>query len=122
MYFDDFLLDYKLYGGDIQKESFSGDNSSSRDLMEKYLNDKIVIAVNEQKLSGKLKDMKLTDNEVSINLEYKSGEKLKSITVKNFIMTGLYSDQSNMIIVRINDFEEGVKLTSDLTEQTFKIK
>jgi hypothetical protein len=37
-------------------------------------------------------------------------------------MTGLYSDQSNMIIVRINDFEEGVKLTSDLTEQTFKIK
>lgn len=29
---------------------------------------------------------------------------------------------SNMILVKINDFEEGVKLTSDITEQTFKIK
>jgi hypothetical protein len=29
---------------------------------------------------------------------------------------------SNMILVKINDFEEGVKLISDITEQTFKIK
>jgi len=29
---------------------------------------------------------------------------------------------SNMIIVRINNFEEGFKLTSEMTEQTFKIK
>jgi hypothetical protein len=122
MYFDDFLLDYKLYGGDIQKESFSCDNSSSRDLMEKYLKEKIVIEVNEKQLSGNLKNMKLADNEVSMNIEYNTGKKLKTVTVKNFIMTGLYRDQSNMIIVRINDFEEGVKLTSDLTEQTFNIK
>jgi hypothetical protein len=26
------------------------------------------------------------------------------------------------VIVKVNDFEEGVKLTSDFTEQTFKIK
>jgi hypothetical protein len=37
------------------------------------------------------------------------------------IMTSLYNDQSNMIIVRVNDFEEGVKLTSEKTEQSFKI-
>ncbi len=37
-------------------------------------------------------------------------------------MTGLYSDQSNMVIVRVKDFEEGVKLTPDITEKTFKIK
>ena len=37
-------------------------------------------------------------------------------------MTDLHNDQSNMLIVRINDFEEGIKMTSDLTEQTFKIK
>ena len=65
---------------------------------------------------------KLTDNEVSMNLEYKAGKKPKIITVKNLIFTGLYNDMSNMIIVKINDFEEGVRLTSDLTEQTFKIK
>jgi hypothetical protein len=122
MYFDDFLRDYKLNGGDIQKEGFSGDNSSSRAVMEKYLGEKIIIKVNEKQLSGKLQDMKLADNEISMNLEYSTVKKPKTITVKNFIMTGLYGDQSNMIIVSINDFEEGVKLTSDKTEQTFKIK
>lgn len=122
MYFDDFLIDCKLIGEDIQNNDFSGDNSSSRDVMEKYLGEKIIIKVNEKLLSGKLQGMKLADNEISINLEYNTGKKPKTITVKNLIMTGLYSDQSNMIIVRVNDFEEGVKLTSDLTEQTFIIK
>lgn len=37
-------------------------------------------------------------------------------------MTSLYNDMSNMILVKINDFEEGVKLTSDITEQTFNVK
>jgi hypothetical protein len=122
MYFDDFLRDYKLCGGDIQNSDFSGNNSSSMDVMEKYLGEKIIIKVNEKQLSGKLQDMKLTDNEISMNLKYSTGKKPKTITVKNLIMTGLYSDQSNMIIVRINDFEEGLKLTSDITERTFKIK
>ena len=104
MYFDDFLLDYKLNGGDIQKEDFSDDNSSSRDVMEKYLREKVIIKVNEKLLTGKLQDMKLADNEISMNLEYITGKKPKTITVKNLIMTGLYSEQLNMIIVRINDF------------------
>ncbi|MCX6326514.1 MAG: hypothetical protein NT144_07680 [Bacteroidia bacterium] len=122
MYFDDFLRDCKLNDGDIQNIDFSGDNSSSRDVMEKYLAEKVIIKVNEKLLSGKLQNMKLADNEISMNLEYSTGKKPKTITVKNLIMTGLYTDQSNMIIVRVNDFEEGVKLTSDIKEQTFKIK
>jgi hypothetical protein len=90
--------------------------------MEKYLGEKLVIKVNKKQLSGKLQDMKLADNEISINLEYNTEKKPKTISVKNLIMTGLYSDQLNMIIVRINEFEEGIKLTADIKEQTFKIK
>ena len=78
--------------------------------------------MNDKQLSARLLDMNMVDNEVSMNLEYDYGKKPKSITVKNLIMTGLYTDQANMVIVRIKDFEEGVKLTSELTEQTFKIK
>jgi hypothetical protein len=122
MYFDDFLRDCHLEAGEIQNKLFSENNSSSRNVMEKYLKEKITITVNEEQLSGKLKEMNLVDNEISMNLEYGAGKKPKTITVKNLIMTGLYSDMSNMLIVRINDFEEGLKLTSDLTEQTFKIK
>lgn len=122
MNFDDFLVDCKLNSGDIQNKDFSGDDSSSRDVMEKYLGEKIIIKVNEKQLSGKLKNIDLIDNEISMNLIFNTGKKPKTITVKNLIMTDLYRDQSNMIIVRINDFEEGVKLTADKTEQTFKIK
>lgn len=122
MYFDDFLRDCHLDAGEIQNKRFSENNSSSRDVMEKYLKEKFIISVNEEQLSGKLKEMNLVDNEISLNLEYGANKKPKTITVKNLIMTGLYSDMSNMLIVRINDFEEGLKLTSDLTEQTFNIK
>jgi hypothetical protein len=122
MNFDDFLLDCKINGGDVLTKDFSGDDSSLRDVMEKYIGEKIKIEVNEKQLSGKLQEINLVDNDISMNLLYSNGKKPKTIIVKNLIMTGLYSDQSNMIIVRINDFEEGVKLTADKTEQTFKIK
>ncbi|TAL60381.1 MAG: hypothetical protein EPN88_16060 [Bacteroidetes bacterium] len=121
MYFDDFMRDYKLTGGDIQSKDFSDKTTSSKDVMERYIDEKIKIKVNEKRLSGKLQDLDIVDNEISMNLEYKTGKKPKIITVKNLIMTDLYSDQSNMIIVKVNEFDEGVKLTTDLTEKTFKI-
>jgi hypothetical protein len=122
MYFDDFLRDSKLNGTEIQDKDFSTKNSSSLNIMEKYLAEKVIIKVNEKQLSVKLQNMNLADNEISMNLEYGRGKNPRIVSVKNLIMTGLYNDMSNMIIIRINNFEEGVKLTSDMTEQTFKIK
>jgi hypothetical protein len=122
MYFDDFLRDSKLIGTEIQNKDFSDDDPASIKAMEKYLAEKVILKVNEAQLSGKLLTMKLDDNEISMNLNYRAVKKPKTITVKNFIMTGLYSDMSNMMIVKVNDFEEGVKMTSNLTEQTFIIK
>jgi len=37
------------------------------------------------------------------------------------VMTTLYGDMANMIIVKVIDFEEGVKLTSTETEKKFII-
>lgn len=122
MYFDDFLRDYRLSFGDIQEKGFSGDNPASIEEMQKYLSEKVVITVNGRKTSVSMKDMKLADNEVSMNLIYGSNKNPRSVTVKNLIMTALYSDQANMMIIKVRNFEEGVKLTSGLTEQTFKIK
>lgn len=122
MYFDDFMRDYKLSFGDIQEKGFSGENPESVEEMLKYLSQKVVLTVNGKKLKGNLKEMNLADKEVSMNLTYGSIKKPKSVVVKNLIMTTLYTDQANMIIVKVNEFEEGVKLTSEMTEQTFKIK
>jgi hypothetical protein len=90
--------------------------------MQKYLDEKIIIKVNEKQLSGKLLKMSLSDNELSMNLEYGASKRPRTVSIKNLIMTKLYGDMSNMILVKVNDFEEGVKLTSDITEQSFKIK
>jgi hypothetical protein len=122
MYFDDYISDSKLNGNIVSAVDFSTGNSESRDAMEKYLNKKLIIKVNEKLLSGKLHEMNVADNEISMNLEYGGGKQPNTIIVKNLILTDLYPDMSNMVIVKVNDFEEGVKLTSDITEQTFKIK
>jgi hypothetical protein len=65
--------------------------------------------------------MDLADNELRLNLSSNSVKKVNTITVKNLVMTSLYNDQANMTIVKVNDFEQGVKLTSEETEKTFEI-
>ena len=122
MYFDDFLRDYKLGGTEIMDKDFSATDLSYINKMQNYLAEKVIIKVNEKQLSGRIQNMNLTDNEISMNLEFGAIKRPRTISVKSLIMTRLYGDMSNMILVKINDFEEGVKLTSDITEQTFKIK
>jgi hypothetical protein len=122
MYFDDFLIDYKLFDekGDIEK--LKDNQQFPADLMEKYLDEKVNIFVNNKQVKGKLLNLTKADNEISINLLYRSAIKPESITVRNLIMTSLYTDQANMTIIRINDIEEGIKLTPKKTEETFSMK
>lgn len=122
MYFDDFQRDCKLNGVEIQDSNFSADNSMVKIAIEKYIGKAMIINANEKQLSGKLLDMNLADNEISMNMEYKTGRNIKKMSVTNLILTGLYTDQSNMVILKMNDFEEGFKLTSDKIEQTFNFK
>jgi len=37
-------------------------------------------------------------------------------------MTGMYSDQANMTMISIDDFEEGVKLTPENKTDSFNLK
>lgn len=123
MYFDDFLIDYRLnYTYDSIVVNSSQTNRFPEELMSKYLNDKINISVNNKQLKGKLLNMVLTDNEISSNLLFRTDKNPKSITIRNQIMTDLYNDQANMTIVRVSDFEEGVKLTPEKREQLFILK
>lgn len=122
MYFDDFITDCKLTGVKVTESNFLIDNSSSNNIMENYLCDRVRIIADEKLLTCKLIDLKLVDNEISMNMIYKGVIKPKSVKVQNRIMTALYSDQSNMVILRVNNFEEGVKLTSDAPEHTFNTK
>jgi uncharacterized membrane protein affecting hemolysin expression len=121
IYFDDFLLDSGISSEDQKKLNFSENDQFTRETLGKYINDRLRITVNSRQMSAELQNMDLSDNELRMNLVLSSVKKVNTITVKNLIMTSLYSDQSNMTIVRVNSFEEGVRLTAVETEKTFKI-
>ena len=121
IYFDDFLLDSGIKTADQKNLDFSVNNSFTRDIIAGYIKDRIRISINKKPIPAELGEMSLSDNELRMNLFFSSAKKVSSITVKNLIMTSLYRDQANMIIVKVNDFEEGVKLTAEEPEKTFEI-
>jgi hypothetical protein len=122
MYLDDFLLDFGYSADEVVNDSQLDSGLMTRDLLQKYLGEKVFISVNDTELTGRIMDYRLDDNEININMRYEPAVIPGSITVRNMIMTGLYDDQSNLLIVRVDDFEKGVKMTSELTEQTFNIE
>jgi hypothetical protein len=122
MYFDDFKVDCKLNGDTIPEDTFSADNQASLKIVQRYINEKLLLKVNDKQVIIKLNDLNIVDNEISMNLECKDLTNPERIILKNTLLTDIYGDQSNMVILRVNDFEKGVKLTSDLTEQIFFIK
>lgn len=122
MYYDDFCIDYQLFAGNNSIENMTSEQPFPEDLLNNYINEKVNIYINNKLLKGKLLNQDLSDNELRLNLAYKSDKKPKKITVKNTIMTGLYNDQANMTIIRINNLEKGIKFTPDSTEQTFCVK
>jgi hypothetical protein len=123
MYFDDFLHDYQTYDDDRDLTKIFGNQPTlPADLVNNYFNSKVFIYVNNKLLIGKLLTVNLVDNEISMNLHYRTVKKPKRITVRNMMLAGWFSDQVNMIIVRTDKFEKGIKLTPEYNEETFIIK
>jgi hypothetical protein len=115
MYHDDFLLDYLQWKKN--EENHDGVNPSEDQIVE-YVNEKVRLVLNNKVLKGKLSDMSIRNNEMHLNLLYKSEKTPVTLTISNRIMTELYSDQSNLVIIKMNGSEEGFKLSPELTEHT----
>lgn len=118
IYYDDFLLDCRC---EVEEEKLKADEESSVGILEKYLNEKLKIIVNDKTIPGKIRNVELSNNELDIDVDYPFRRKPATIIVKNLINTSIYNDQANMVIVKVNDFEEGVRLTTTVTERTFKV-
>jgi hypothetical protein len=118
MYYDDFLSDYRLYNPECNLEKISVSQSFPVDLVNKYFNDKVHIYINNKLLTGKVLNVTIQDNEIFLNLLYRSDKNPKKIKIMNQILTGLYSDQTNMIFIKINKNEEAMRLTSEHDKET----
>jgi hypothetical protein len=119
---DDFLLDYKLLTGDSSKIDFNENGGNGKKVIVEYLNEKIQIFAEGQKLVYKLISYESSDGELKLNLVFNNKEKSKKYLVRNHILTDIYKDQSNLLIFRFGSYEEGIKLTPENQEQTFELK
>ena len=119
MYYDDFLLDYNLFDPDRNLEKLSVTQSFPADMANNYINDKIHIYVNNKLLTGKILTVTILDNEIFLNLIYRSEKYPKKIKIRNRVLTGLYRDQTNMIFININKNEEALRLTPEHDKETW---
>jgi hypothetical protein len=120
--FNDFLKDLQTIDDDRNLKLFFSKQPFPSDLINQYFNSKVFIYVNNKLLIGKLLSANVNDNDINLNLFYRSVKKPKSITVRNMILVGWYSDQTNLMIIRISNLEKGLKLTPEHNEETLIIK
>jgi hypothetical protein len=119
MYYDDFLLDYKLFDPARNLEKLILTQSFPADLANKYFNDKIHIYVNNKLLTGNVLTVTILDNEIFLNLLYQSDKDPKKIKIRNQVLTGLYVDQTNMVFININKNEEAMRLTPEHDKESW---
>ena len=122
MKFEDFLKDLQTIDDDRNLYRLFNKQPFPSDLINQYFNSKVFIYVNNKLLIGKLLSANLADNDINLHLIYRLSKKPKSITVRNMILTGWYSDQTNLMIIRINNFEKGITLSPKHNEETYIIK
>ena len=123
-------LNYELFLRDYQQTIFDDldleDLRSFRpfpaDMANNYLNSKINIYAGKKQVIGKLLKMEEDAGDIRFNILYRVDKKLKSITIRNTILTGLYSNVENLTIVWSGHYESETKFTSEHKEETLLLK
>lgn len=112
MYYDDFLKDYKLNNPDFTFKKKAEDIIIPDDMLKEYFDDLVQIYINRKLLTGRLLAVSNDNIEISLSLIYDSVKEPRQLKIRNKVMTKLYSDQTNMVFISINNYEEALKLTS----------
>jgi hypothetical protein len=92
------------------------------DLANNYINSKLLIEANGKTLVGKLLNMTDDGRDTRFSLLYRVNKKLRSLTIRNTILTGLYSDVENLTIIKTADFETQVRFTPGNDVKTFHFR
>jgi hypothetical protein len=122
MYYDDFQLDYKQFNPDYKPGTNNDTTDFPREMLNKYFNERVQIYINNKLLTGELSDISIDSYEIRMLLKYGSVIKPRNLRVRNKVLTGIYSDQANMVYLNINNYEDAMKLTADKTEGSISLK
>lgn len=115
-----FLRDYQqTIFDDLDLEVLRSFKPFPADLANNYINSKLNIYTKKKLITGKLLKMEENDRDIRFSMFYRVDKKLKSITVRNTILTGLYSDVENLTIIKSGNYEKELKFTPEYNEETF---
>ncbi len=118
-----FLRDYQqTIFDDLDLATLRSFSPFPADLANNYLNSKINIHTGKRQVIGKLLKMQKDGGDIEFSLLFRVDRKLKSITVRNTILTGLSSKVRNLTSVRGRNTESLIILTPELPEGTFFLR
>jgi hypothetical protein len=117
----------KVYSDDMKRDMTIGDNNGrsftvDNEGFQRWLSDRIRIQIDGHPLNLILKDVEVDGLEHRFRLEAKGKRKASSVTVFNKINTVLYPDQSNMLMFKYKNVEEGCKFTVADTIKVFNVQ
>jgi len=118
----------KVYSDDMERDMKKGDSvtgkpfEAGKDGYSRWLSDRIRLSADGHPLELKLKEVTVDGLEHKFTLEAKSRRRASNISVMNTLHIRLYNDQSNMVMFKYNDVEEGIKMTCDDTLRVFRVK
>ena len=122
VYYDDFMVDLGATEGRRAEGSFKTQSEEAKEIIGSYLCERLILYAGDNKLNAEIKNIGLKDNELRLDLVYKMKKRPKIIRIYNSILTDIYPDQSNLVMLQYGEFEEGVKLTPEKREHYFKVK
>lgn len=122
MYYDDFLLDYKLYKPEFESGKINDPTDYFQNRIINYFNERVQVYLNGKLLPGTLMGFSVDNYEIIMSLAYRSDKKPKNLRISNKILTSIYPEQANMVYINIDNYENALKLTADNVEATVKLK
>jgi hypothetical protein len=122
VYYDDFLTDFKTLKGNPPVPDLLKSDPSAGKSITGYVEQRVQVMTGESDMPLELVDFELADNELKLRLICRMKKNSNKITVRNSILTDIYRDQTNLVILNYGSFEEGVKLTPEKREYSFLVK
>lgn len=73
----------------------------------KYINEHLVLKANGERLTAEFSHREFMEDSIWLFLSYNPGRKIRDISVTNSLMFDLFGDQSNLLMLKYGEFENG---------------
>jgi hypothetical protein len=105
---------FKAYSYRINTNSMQEQDKKA---IEKYMHNNFYLIVDKKKTTNYTIDkIKFDETSVYLSFKIKTHRSFKSLTIHNSLLTELFRDQKNLVIIKLNDFEKGITFTAGKTE------